>query len=233
MAVSGAVINEPVHCGLCRPAWLWAEWNSCIAIRPRASFPTCYGKTDGHDYGGTWFPRFSVARHDRGGRVAYRLALDYPEKIVRLAVLDIIPTAEVWEQADKNLTLGCWSWSLLHSRNRCRRTSSRPASDAVVANALNSWGSSMDSVSSEVREAYVNVLRDRAHVHAICEEYRAAATIDHDHDRDDRGAGRRIACPVLVLWALGGPVDTWYGDAGGLIGIWNGNNGVTMYGARR
>jgi haloacetate dehalogenase len=71
-----------------------------------------------------------------------------------------------------------------------------------------------------VRAAYVEALRDPAHIHAICEEYRARATLDREHDKADRTAGRRIGCPLLVLWSAGGALDTWYLEAGGPIALW-------------
>jgi haloacetate dehalogenase len=166
------------------------------------------------------FLRFSVAGHDRGGRVAYRLALDYPERIERLAVLDILPIADAWERADKNLVTGYWPWSLLAQPEPLPERLVSAAPDAVVDNALGGWGSSAHIFSSDVREAYIEALRDPARVHAICEEYRAAATLDHEHDRDDRQAGRRIPCPVLVLWSGRGPLNSWYAEAGGPLALW-------------
>ena len=71
-----------------------------------------------------------------------------------------------------------------------------------------------------MREAYTRALRNSASAHAICEEYRAAATIDVEHDAEDRRAGRRIRCPVLALWSGPGPLGTWYEDTGGPLGIW-------------
>jgi haloacetate dehalogenase len=71
-----------------------------------------------------------------------------------------------------------------------------------------------------VREAYIEMLRDAAHVHAICEEYRAAATIDDKHDAADMRAGRRVTCPLLVLWSRNGPLGSWYADLGGALAIW-------------
>jgi haloacetate dehalogenase len=94
------------------------------------------------------------------------------------------------------------------------------APDAVVDAALGGWGSPAHAFGSEVRAAYVEALRDPARVHAICEEYRAAATLDHAHDLEDRRAGRRIACPVLVLWSGRGPLGTWYAEAGGPLALW-------------
>jgi haloacetate dehalogenase len=73
---------------------------------------------------------------------------------------------------------------------------------------------------SDVRAAYIEALRDPTRVHAICEEYRAAATFDHQHDLEDRRTGRRIACPVLVLWSGRGPLGTWYAEVGGPLALW-------------
>ena len=143
------------------------------------------------------FPRFSVAGHDRGGRVAYRLALDHPNRVERLAVLDILPTADTWERADKKLATAFWPWSLLAQPEPLPEKLVSAAPDAVVDDALGGWGSPANAFGSEVRAAYIEALRDPARVHAICEEYRAAATLDHEHDLEDRQAGRHIACPVV------------------------------------
>ncbi len=166
------------------------------------------------------FARFSVAGHDRGGRVAYRLALDYPERVDHLAVLDIAPTADVWDHADRRLANAFWPWSLLAQPEPLPERLVSAAPDAVVDDAIGGWGSPADVFTSDVRAAYVEALRDPAHVHAICEEYRAAAGIDVEHDAEDRQAGHRIDCPVLVLWSGQGPMDTWYAEAGGPLALW-------------
>jgi haloacetate dehalogenase len=145
------------------------------------------------------FPRFSIAGHDRGGRVAYRIALDHPDRVERLAVLDILPTAPVWERADARLALAYWPWSLLAQPEPLPERLIAAAPEAIVDNALGAWGSPSAVFSPEVRAAYIEALRDPAHVHAICEEYRAAATLDLAHDQADRRDGRRIACPLLAL----------------------------------
>src|SRR5262245_5010592 len=139
------------------------------------------------------FPRFSVAGHDRGGRVAYRLALDHPERVERLALLDILSTADTWERADKRLATAFWPWSLLAQPEPLPERLVSAAPDAVVDDALGGWGSPANAFGSEVRAAYIEALRDPARVHAICEEYRPAATPDHEHGLEDRLAGRRIA----------------------------------------
>ena len=165
------------------------------------------------------FPRFSVAGHDRGGRVAYRLALDHPQRVERLAVLDILPTAEVWLRADRRLA-AFWPWSLLAQPEPLPERLISAAPDAVIDDALGNWGSPSEAFAPDVRAAYIDALRDPARVHSICEEYRAAATLDVEHDLEDRRIGRRISCPVLVLWSGRGPLNTWYSDIGGPLEVW-------------
>jgi haloacetate dehalogenase len=165
-------------------------------------------------------PRFRVAGHDRGGRVAYRLALDHPERVERLAVLDVLTVADAWERADKRLATGYWPWSLLAQPEPLPERLVSAAPDAVVDSALGGWGSPADVFGAGVRAAYIRALSDPARVHAICEEYRAAATLDHAHDVADRETGRRIACPLLVLWSGRGPLNSWYDDAGGPLALW-------------
>jgi haloacetate dehalogenase len=166
------------------------------------------------------FGRFGVAGHDRGGRVAYRMALDHPHCVERLAVLDIVPTSDALDRADDRLALTFWPWSLLTQPAPLPERLLVADPEAIVDNALGEWGSDAAAFPSDVRDAYVNALRDPAVAHAICEEYRAAATIDRDHDLDDRRAGRRIECPTLVLWSEGSSLDTWYADEGGPLALW-------------
>ncbi|MGX5850671.1 alpha/beta fold hydrolase [Mesorhizobium sp. PL10] len=166
------------------------------------------------------FDRFMVAGHDRGGRVAYRLALDHPETVSKLAVLDIIPTAAAWDRADARLALAFWPWSLLAQPEPLPERLLAAAPDAVVDNAIAGWGSAPDAFPSEVRKAYIEALRDPAHLHAICEEYRAAAGIDREHDAANQADGRRIKCPLLALWSSEGGLENWYADEGGPLAIW-------------
>lgn len=167
------------------------------------------------------FERFCIAGHDRGGRVAYRLALDHPARVERLAVLDIVPTLEVWARADQRIS-DFWPWILLSQPEPLPERLIGSAPEAVIDDALGGWGSPPDVFDARTRAAYVAALRDPANVHAICEEYRAGASsgIDVDHDRQGRSAGRRIEAPVLVLWSAKGPLATWYAEAGGPLGLW-------------
>jgi haloacetate dehalogenase len=166
------------------------------------------------------FDRFSLAGHDRGGRVAYRLALDHPERIERLAVLDVLPTGTAWALADARFALGYWPWSLLAQPEPLPERLLAAAPEAIVDNALSAWGTPASTFEPEVRSAYAEALRDPARVHAICEDYRAAATLDREHDETDRASGRRIECPTLVLWSGRGALGSWYQQVGGPLAIW-------------
>jgi len=164
--------------------------------------------------------RFSVAGHDRGGRVGYRMALDHPDCVDRLAVLDVLPASTMWDRADARLMLAFWPWSLLAQPEPLPERLIAAAPEAVIDDALTQWDSPRSSFPPEVRAAYVEALSDAAHVHAICEEYRAGAAIDRDHDAADLEANRRISCPVLSLWSAKGGLEKWYGDEGGPLGLW-------------
>lgn len=166
------------------------------------------------------FDRFSVVGHDRGGRVGYRLALDHPDRVDRLAVLDVVPTGEALDRADARLALGYWPWSLLAQPEPFPERLLAAAPEAFIDAALEGWGSDLESFPRAIRRLYADALRNPANAHAICEEYRAAATLDYAADRRDRAAGAQITAPTLVLWAAAGPLDVWYEDAGGPVGVW-------------
>jgi haloacetate dehalogenase len=166
------------------------------------------------------FSQFAVVGHDRGARVAYRIALDYPEIVTHLAAFDIIPTDLAWQKADSRMMLGFWPWSLLAQPAPLPEHILATNTRDIIDNACDSWGSSPDVFTSETREMYTRALSDPVHIHAICEEYRAAATIDRKHDEADQQRGRTITCPTLILWGADGAIDTWYSDEGGPLALW-------------
>ena len=166
------------------------------------------------------FGRFAVAGHDRGGRVAYRMALDHPNLVARVAVMDVIPIAAAWQHADSRLALSFWPWSLLSQPAPLPERLISAAPEAVIDDAASQWGTPGDCFPAEIREAYAQMLRDPRRVHTICEEFRSAATVDREHDAADRRSGRKIQCPMLVLWDGNGALEKWYADQGGPIGIW-------------
>ncbi|GAA0222236.1 alpha/beta hydrolase [Cryptosporangium japonicum] len=152
------------------------------------------------------FDTFDVAGHDRGGRVGYRLALDHPAVVRRLTVLDIVPTGEVWAHADDRFALGYWHWAVLAQPFPLPETLIAADPDWFFFDAQ--FGGAMRSFPAVAE--YSRHVRNPRVIHAICEDYRAGATCDRAVDDEDRTAGRRIACPVQVLWAAGGAVGAWY-----------------------
>lgn len=151
------------------------------------------------------FERFFVAGHDRGGRCAYRMALDHPQRVLRLAVLDIVPTSEAFRRADMAFGLGYWHWFFLAQPYDLpeRLIGADPEGHLLRdQERLDLWA-------PEALEDYLRCFRNPETIHAVCEDYRAAATIDFAHDEADRGR-RRIACPVLALWGRRTYLEAWY-----------------------
>jgi haloacetate dehalogenase len=165
------------------------------------------------------FERFAVAGHDRGGRTAYRMALDAPERVSRLAVLDIVPTVEMWDAMDAHLAMENWHWLFLARPEPFPERIIGADPDAYYRHRLD------DPIfDPEAREEYLAALRDPETIHAVCEDYRAGATFDREADARDRADGRRISCPLLVLWseredlAQMDPLTIWRRWAGDLHG---------------
>lgn len=160
--------------------------------------------------------RFAVAGHDRGGRVGYRMALDHPDRVGALAVLDIVPTAEVWARLEPRLAVGYWHWTFLAQPPPLPERMIAGAPDAFF-DRLRSTGLGADPARypQAAMEAYRRQLDDPGIVEAICEDYRAGATLDRELDEADRG--RQIACPVLCLWGRHGALERSYGD---VLAVW-------------
>jgi haloacetate dehalogenase len=166
---------------------------------------------------GLGFDRFAVVGHDRGARCAYRMALDHPASVSHLAVLDVVPTGEAYARADADFSLGYWVWSFLAAPEPVPERLIAAAPDVLVNHMLDAWSARPGAFPDAVRAEYVAAFRDPATVHAICEEYRAAATLDVADDNADRHRSR-IGCPMLVLWSAAGPVGQWYDP----IEVWRG-----------
>jgi haloacetate dehalogenase len=158
---------------------------------------------------GLGFDRFAVVGHDRGARCAYRMALDSPAAVSHLAVLDVVPTGEAYARADADFSLGYWVWSFLAAPEPVPEKMIAAAPDVLVNHMLDAWSAVPDSFPDRIRAAYVAAFTDPVTVHAICEEYRAAATLDVADDHADQHR-RRMECPTLVLWSATGPVGLWY-----------------------
>ncbi len=153
------------------------------------------------------FAQFFVAGHDRGGRVAYRMALDHPDRVLRLAVLDIIPTAEHFRRADRSFALGYWHWFFLAQPHPFPESVIGADPDTFY---LNRRGADSHRVfAPEALAEYRRSWNNPATIHAMCEDYRAAATFDDAIDESERGV-RRIECPLLALWGEKNHLHTWY-----------------------
>lgn len=151
-----------------------------------------------------------VAGHDRGCYVAARTALDFPEAVTRLAVLDGIPIGAALARVDAKFAALWWHWFFLGQ-------SAKPAERVICADPDAWYGGDPVAMGAEAYEDYRRAIRDPATVHAMCEDYRAGLGIDRDHDDDDRHAGRRIACPVLFVWSTRDDMEELYGDP---LAIW-------------
>lgn len=153
--------------------------------------------------------RFAVVGHDRGARCAYRMALDFPDHVTQLVVLDIVPTGEAFRRAGMNFSLAFWVWSFLAAPEPVPEHLIASAPDVFVNHMLDTWSDVADAFPAGVRAQYIATFKSPDRVHAICEQYRAAATLDYEHDEADRGT-RRIPCPTLVLWSHTSSFASWY-----------------------
>jgi haloacetate dehalogenase len=164
------------------------------------------------------FVRFHLAGHDRGGRVAYRLALDHPGRLDRVATLDIVPTYAMWHDLDARLAFRIWHWTFL--------ALPAPGPENVIGRdpvAFWDWktapGTKAKDLSSFDPRAlahYRAFFSDPTRIHATCEDYRAGRTTDLAIDEADRAAGKMIEAPLLAIWGAAGipsetrnPLDTW------------------------
>lgn len=171
--------------------------------------------------------RFSLVGHDRGARVAYRLALDHPGRLARLAILDIIPTIDMWERMDAKRAMQVYHWSFLAQPQPMPETMIGKAPTEWLEHTLASWTATKDLSAFEPRALahYRAFFNDPARIHATCEDYRAGASRDAEADEASRAKGETIACPVLVLWGEAGipasgssPLDAWKTFAPGAMG---------------
>jgi haloacetate dehalogenase len=149
--------------------------------------------------------RFAVVGHDRGAYVAFRTALDHPDAVTQLAVLDAVPIGEALARCDATFAGAWWHWFFFGQTEK-------PAERVISADPEAWYRPDPELMGKENYEDCLRAIRDPATVHAMMEDYRAGLGLDREHDDDDRRAGTRIGCPVLVVWATQDDLERLYGD---------------------
>jgi haloacetate dehalogenase len=153
--------------------------------------------------------RFAVVGHDRGSYVAFRAAMDHPEAISHLAVLDGVPIVEALERCNAKFAQAWWHWFFFGQPDKPER--------AILADPDAWYRGTPEQMGAEAYADFRAAIHDPATVHAMLEDYRAGLGIDRAHDEFDRTAGHRVACPTLVLWALRDDLQDLYGD---VLAVW-------------
>lgn len=154
--------------------------------------------------------QFAVASHDRGARVAHRMAIDYPGRITHLAMLDIVPTIEHFERADMTFAMGYYHWFWLAQPHPFPETLINAAPEPWFFAHTSREPKPGDFFHPDALADYLHAVHQPDMITGMCEDYRAAATIDLEHDRASRDAGQQIECPTLVLWGTKGKIGKWY-----------------------
>jgi haloacetate dehalogenase len=161
--------------------------------------------------------RFAVVGHDRGGRVAYRMALDHADVVERLGVLNIIPTVDQFERMTEGAALEYWPWVFLAQAPPFAERVIAASAEYVVRDILATWAARPEAIAPEATDHYVEAFTAET-IPGMCADYRASFHIDRQMDAEDREAGRRIVSPVLVHWgaeerALSDSLEVWRGWA--------------------
>ncbi len=162
------------------------------------------------------FDSFFVCGHDRGGRVAHRMALDHPDAVKKLMVLDISPTLLMYEETSMEFAKGYWWWFFLIQPSPFPETLIAASPEVYLEKKIAYGRAGKTPFTDETYAAYLRSISDPATLHGMCEDYRASAGIDLEHDRQDRAAGKKARCPVRVLWGEHGvvhrcfqPLEDW------------------------
>lgn len=154
-------------------------------------------------------PEFYVAGHDRGGRVAHRMALDFPDQVKKLAVLDIAPTYTMYHTADMEFSKAYYHWFFLIQPFDLPERMIGADPEYFLKKKFEQWGRDQTAFTEQAFNEYLRCLTPEM-IHASCEDYRASATIDLEHDKIDLDKGRQIKCPVFCLWGEQGFVGKKY-----------------------
>ena len=154
------------------------------------------------------FETFSVVGHDRGGRVAHRMVRDYPERINKIAVLDIAPTATMYGETDMAFASAYYHWFFLIQPNGLPEHLIGGDPEFYLSQKMAAWGKADGAITKEAFAEYLRCFSDPMTIHTTCEDYRASAGIDLEHDAAD--AGNKTDSPLLALWGQDGFVGKTY-----------------------
>tara|TARA_B100000686_G_C16803998_1_gene988419 strand:- start:103 stop:972 length:870 start_codon:yes stop_codon:yes gene_type:complete len=161
------------------------------------------------------YNEYFVIGHDRGARVAHRMAIDYQGSVLKLVVLDIVPTLHVFENTEQNLARRYYHWYFLIQPFPHPETLIANSAEFYLKSKLAMWGSREGFIKNEILDEYLRCFANKDTIHATCEDYRAGASIDLiEHKRD---FNKKIVCPLLVLWGKKGTVEELYNP----IKVWN------------
>ncbi|RPY54301.1 alpha/beta fold hydrolase [Pseudomonas aeruginosa] len=152
-------------------------------------------------------PTFAVIGHDRGGRVAARMALDHPDVVSHLVTLDVAPTLAMYQQTSFEFARAYWHWFFLVRPAPFPETLIRADPDLYLKQTIGARSAGLKPFAPEAYAAYLRCLSDPATAHGICEDYRASVGIDLEHDQADLAAGKQIQCPFLALWGRDGVIE--------------------------
>lgn len=150
------------------------------------------------------FNRFFLAGHDRGSYTAFRTAMDHPERVEKLAILDGVPILEALERCNVSFATHWWHWFFFAQHDKPER--------AILSDPLAWYGGSEASMGKGNFADFRSAVEDPATVRGMLGDYRAGVHIDHLHDLDDRNSGKRLTCPLHVLWSLQDDLEMLYGD---------------------
>jgi haloacetate dehalogenase len=155
------------------------------------------------------YQRFAVIGHDRGSYTAFRTAMDHPEAITHLGILDGVPILEALERCNAQFATKWWHWFFFGQLEKPEQV--------ILADPDRWYGGTAEAMGAEAYEDYQAAIHDPATVHGMVEDYRAGLGIDRTHDEVDRRESRRVECPTMILWSLRDDLELLYGD---VLGVW-------------
>jgi haloacetate dehalogenase len=153
------------------------------------------------------YESFAVLAHDRGGRVAARMALDHPTVVNKLITLDVAPTLAMYEQTSFEFARAYWHWFFLVRPAPFPETLIRADADLYLKQTIGARSAGLKPFTPEAYAEYLRCLQQPETAHGICEDYRASVTIDLEHDRESLANGQKITCDFLALWGAEGVIE--------------------------